>query len=286
MKRVVRAVFAAAAVAFGCGSAFGSVYRVTADGAGSQDGGSWENAKSLASAWTVIQDGDELWLKAETHALTATLATDRQVTIRGGFAGTETSADERTGTDCTVFDGAKKYPAAATGAAGLLEFTAAAGKVTLDRIKVSQSYAGGVRATGGASVELVDCVFDDNGWRTYGSSTANIQGRGLYLLGKATATARFVRCRFSSNRIHSGVEAAHYDDSGCGAYVKTFAKLEMDDTVFVSNGVSRASGAGRDASHGGALYVSGVPVVARNCDFRANGNVSKADGDGGIVYLS
>lgn len=296
----VRAVLAAGLVAFGFGSASAdeaplNVYRVTTAGAGTKDGSSWENAAALAEIWPTLADGDELWLKAETYALTAALATDKQVTIRGGFAGGETSAEARTGTALTVFDGAKTYPNVAEGNSALLEFSATSGKITLDRLELKQSYTRGVQSTGGASVRLDDCVINDNGWRETTSKARSLPGRGAYLVGANGATAKFVRCLFKRNNNHSNGQNDYFNQDGCGAYVTTFGSLTMESTTFYQNGIAlerTGKNPGREDTWGAALCVNATPVTATDCDFRANSNQNHGNGGsygsgaGGMVFLN
>ena len=204
---VRRTVLAAGLVVFGLVPRIGlaNVLYVTPDGAG--DGSSWGAAAGLASALGSAQAGDELWLKVGTYAPQAQLATDKALTIRGGFVGTEASADARTGTACAVIDGEMAYPTSlASGQiTGLFKVTAASGTVTLDRIEITRSYQRGLEMTGGANVVLEGCRFIDNCYYNqgnYGSSLA-MSGRGAYAKGSATSTLTAVNCAFEGNVLGS-----------------------------------------------------------------------------------
>lgn len=71
---------------------------VVPGGAGAKDGTSWENAyASVATAYNAVganPGGGEVWVKTGRYSLGGNVTMLPRVTVRGGFAGTETSADE------------------------------------------------------------------------------------------------------------------------------------------------------------------------------------------------
>ncbi len=71
---------------------------VVPGGAGAKDGTSWENAyASVATAYNAVganPGGGEVWVKTGRYSLGGKITMLPRVTVRGGFAGTETSADE------------------------------------------------------------------------------------------------------------------------------------------------------------------------------------------------
>ena len=74
--------------------AAGDVFYVSPNGTG--DGSSWADASpSLATAYAAAAaaGGGEVWMKAGTYVLTEAIPLKSGVAVRGGFAGTETSAD-------------------------------------------------------------------------------------------------------------------------------------------------------------------------------------------------
>lgn len=72
----------------------GAVYYVAPDGVG--DGSSWDTAANFEAAYAAAGEagGGELWLKKGFHVLANTVILKSGVVVRGGFAGTETSADQ------------------------------------------------------------------------------------------------------------------------------------------------------------------------------------------------
>ena len=87
-----------------------AVYRVSPDAADSSSGASWSEATTLSDALSRAKSGDEVWLKSGQYTFSTTLGVGAVVStdakIRGGFAGTESSASERTFSDSTVLKGA------------------------------------------------------------------------------------------------------------------------------------------------------------------------------------
>lgn len=268
---------------------FGGVYRVAPDGAGS--GGSWDSPAGLGAALAAAQEGDEVWLKTGTYAPQAQLSVTAAITIRGGFAGTEASADARTGMACSVIDGEAAYPAApliSGTAVGLLKVSASSGTVTLDRIEITRSYQQGLQVSGGASVVLKDCRFMDNGYYAPSDHHA-MPGRGAHLTGASGATVQVTNCRFEGNiigaRTGSGSDTGNGASNGGGLYVKTFASVGLTDCAFVTNGLPTKASAksGRDNCRGGALYAEDAPVTATRVTFIGNGGMSHGAKAGGAA---
>lgn len=82
-----------------------SIYYVSPTGSGTGDGSSWENAMTLANALNAAQAGDQIWVQGfETVTRESNLyvtpakegfTLKSGVRLYGGFAGTETSIDQR-----------------------------------------------------------------------------------------------------------------------------------------------------------------------------------------------
>ena len=93
MKPRMTSAFAFLTLAF-TAAAFGDgVFYAVPNGAG--DGSSWADAADLKTAYDAAAqaEGGEVWLKKGTHILAETVALASNVVVRGGFAGTEASAD-------------------------------------------------------------------------------------------------------------------------------------------------------------------------------------------------
>ena len=73
--------------------AAGDVFYAAPDGVGA--GASWADAADLKAAYTAAAAaGGEVWMKAGTYILEEAIPLKSGVAVRGGFAGTEVSADE------------------------------------------------------------------------------------------------------------------------------------------------------------------------------------------------
>ena len=80
-----------------CTVAHCAVIRVSTTGNNGNDGSSWALAKlTIASALSAASSGDEVWVKAGSYAASATISLVEGVNVYGGFAGTESSLQDRT----------------------------------------------------------------------------------------------------------------------------------------------------------------------------------------------
>lgn len=90
------------AICFGMTSILGQTIYVKQDATGANDGSSWENAFTDLQSALAIADGNEVWVAAGVYRPSAdpadTLARfviGKNVSLFGGFAGTESSVEER-----------------------------------------------------------------------------------------------------------------------------------------------------------------------------------------------
>ena len=88
-------------------------YYVSTTGSSLNDGLSWATAKSdvqdaidLASQ---VYGGAEVWIAKGTYKHGSAMTMKNNVAIYGGFAGTETSKEERIAGNNTILDGNGKY---------------------------------------------------------------------------------------------------------------------------------------------------------------------------------
>ena len=101
MKHATQFLLLAAAAMLPLGAARAGVLYVKADATGAGDGSSWVNActdfnAALKAALAANGAIDEIWVAGTMHATNDVQHNVKtELTIRGGFAGTESSADER-----------------------------------------------------------------------------------------------------------------------------------------------------------------------------------------------
>jgi hypothetical protein len=159
---------------------------------GVEDCQSWENACALRNALTTSVSGDNLWVMAGTHKPTAgfsraaTFQLKSGVAVYGGFAGTETSLNQRDPVanistlsgNINVLSDSDSYHVV-TGASGAIldGFTIKAGNAN----GTAPNDRGGGMYNYESSPTLTNLIFNDN--------SAAYQGGGLYNLdGNPTLT--------------------------------------------------------------------------------------------------
>ena len=237
--------------------ASGATYYVVPGGAGSKNGTSWANA--YADVQTAIDSasssgGGEVWIAKGTYKHGSEMTMKNNVAIYGGFAGTETSKEERVEGNHTILDGEGKYRV-------FYNYYTSSNKLTnsakLDNVTIQNGYTSGSGAgmyNYYASPEITNCTFSNN--------SADLQGGGM--CNYESSSPVLTNCTFSGNSASSGGGMENYDSSPV-----------LTNCTFSSNSAS-----GSSYGYGGGMYNydSSSPVLT-NCTFSGN----SAD-DGGGMY--
>ncbi len=188
---MLRAAAVAAILAVRCHPALCAVYYVSPSGSDAADGLSWASAKrSIAAAAAAAQYRDQVWVAA--GAYTGPVMLKSGVAIYGGFAGHETSRDER---DISANPVILTVPGPAPAVyiyAGASVFT------RLDGVRISGCGGEGIR-TGDGSASIRDCEITGNA------------GAGIVFTGGAHLVSG---CRITGNG-GPGLDCAY----GAGPYV-------------------------------------------------------------------
>ena len=262
-------------------------FRVTNDATDEGTGMSWESPMTLAAALTAAtRPTDVILMKAGTYPLAASVVVANPVTIRGGYAGTDdvTLADDPE----SVLDGQD------TLAAAVLSVTAnvsANDLVTIERLALVRGKKRGLLKTGAASLMMRNCRIEHNRYAV----SEDTLGIGASVSGSAGATTvRLIDCRVADNcDTLSGWKTCR----GHGMAFSNLKEVQLTGCAFVSNGIPLSASRGTTyrssyQQRGFAVYASSVPIVASNCEFRANRGLSaSANGSntsyqfGGIVSL-
>ena len=183
------------------------------------DGLSWATAMSVANFFAThgnIDSQCEVWIASGTVPAAALLATNTApLVIRGGFAGTEASPDERAEGTLTVLDGTQTVDC-------LLKITNTA-DLEIERIKFCNARANGFIKEGAGGLTVRDCVIEANG-----KSVNTSWGRGMNVQSGGAGTLVVTDCVFAGNRCTSG--DTQY--GGFGIYVKSFGSAIIDRSLF------------------------------------------------------
>ena len=245
------------------------------------DGTSWATAMSVTNLFATLGTTTapcEVWIAAGTVSAQAlSITNNADLVIRGGFAGTETTLDERQPGAFTVFDGEN------TAKCLLKVLTGDTVELVLDRLKFYRANENGFIKTGTGSLKVLDCVIEGNG-----KDVDRIFGRGMNVSGGGSGVLVVSNCVFKGNVRRSGI----YTYGGFGLYVNNFSTALVDDSLFVTNGYSIAApgaggNCGADGGYGGAMRVIDTPVTVRRCHFAGNVNPLWTSGDsGGVLMLN
>lgn len=159
--------------------------------AGNADGSNWANAfNTITQAITAAAAGDEIWVKGGTYTLTTSLIINKDISLHGGFAGTEATRADRVKSDrggngvteiweytnATVLDGnntVRVVDFSGSSTATIEGFTIQNGTVT--------GNGGGILATSGATV--LNCEITGNRSNV---SANNDGGGGISISGANT----------------------------------------------------------------------------------------------------
>ena len=258
----------------------GNVLYVKAGATGTGDGSSWGDAfTDLESALAAVSAAkSEVWIAGDLapSAAPTPVYIENDVVVRGGFAGTESSADERTEGSRTLIDGADAYDL-------LVVSLKADVDVAFERIDFKRAKARAFDMRGFGNVSFSCCDFEGNG-----RETQTVDGRAIRAMaGQGEASLSVSNCTFAGQMYKT---LANDTGNGAAIYAANLARLTVDDSLFVTNGLPKGNGNGGGRHvHGWAVCASSTPVTMRSARFSGNcGILSNAYGstrDGGVVYI-
>ena len=260
-----------------------NVVHVREGAMGAATGENWTDAfTDLTSALQAIQgEKDEIWIagRIALDAMPPTFSPSGSVTIRGGFTGVEESPEMRTEGVVSTLDGCNS-----TFVTQLIDINNASGyTITFEQLELMHGYWRAIRKTGAGDLVVRNCRFVDNGWASGSQSTQQQAGRGFLVIGGSGTTVTVSDCFFSGN---CQTNSASGDCYGGAIYASTLKELILENSRFEENGLflPTLGNACRWGYTGTAVYATGAPVTARNCQFVANHGISW-NVHGGTVYL-
>lgn len=273
------------------------------------DGSTWATAyPRLEEALAAATPGTEIWVAAGTYSSTRTsgrFTIGTGVRLYGGFAGVETSRDQRNPVlSPTILSGNSRNVIVCRNVTGVVidGFTLRNGGGTGERNE-TRNVTGGEFIPGGgfhihsSQVTFANCTITSNfatgsngGQIPYGTGDG---GAGVI---RAGSNVRFENCEFSSNRAFEPMAGCQggspytYGNRGGdgGAVVCDGSSVVFEGCVFSNNSagygpgqigcISGFIGGGvSTAGHGGAIAAYGGTLVIDRCVFRGN----SAGGGGG-----
>lgn len=240
-----------------------SILHVDSRATGAGNGRNWFDAfRTLAEGAAAASGGTtEIWVAEGVYREGGRLDFATNLSVYGGFAGTETSRDERSLSRVVTLDGM-----------GLARVAAASGtNVLLDGLTLvngnSGSHGSGLYKDTAGVLALANCTFASNT-----SVNADKNGLGAYFKG---CTVSISNCVF---RDHA---TAVQRPTGLGFYAEN-AAVTVQDSLFRDNRDTAFGG------RGGGLAVKHGSLVAQRCRFLDNGTIGlEAVGrqGSGAVYI-
>ena len=229
------------------------------------DGMSWATAMSVTNLFATLGTTVgpcEAWLGTGTVSAAAISITNRaDCTIIGGFAGTETTPEDREPGALTVFDGERKVDVT------FRVENDEGYELTIDGLKFCRAKSNGFIKAGAGNLKAFNCVIEANG-----KETGKSYGRGMNVTASGVGTLVVSNCTFAGNRN----DTADYNYGGFGIYVDSFKSALVENSLFVTNGCDIA-GPGDGVSQwrgyfarGSAIGVSATPITVRSCRFAGN----------------
>ncbi len=202
-----------------------SIWYVDDNIAVSGDGKAWATAfKTIQLALDSAAGGDEIWVKAPTYKLAATVEVGKAVAIYGGFSGSETQQDQRNWSNyVTKLDGQ-----------GETQILIVSDNATIDGFVLSggNGSLGGAVLNSAGIVTFANCEFTGNN-ASWGGAIYNLD-----------AKATFSNCAFYGNIASRG--GAIYNDN---------SNTTIDRCTFSGNNAASGGGGAIGNSSSGTLFV-------------------------------
>ena len=259
-----------------------SIIYVKANASGSNNGSSWTNAyTSLQSALNAATSGYEIWVAAGTYKPSYDYGVGggarfyhfrmiNGVKIYGGFVGTETATNQRSGSNETILSGDLSgndnystnpwgnitdncyhvfyHPTMTLTSSAVLDGFTVKGGVANE--SYNEYAGGGMFNSGSFSFAINNCKFTNN--------MAVTNGGGIYFLNGYTGT--ITNCTFSYNKVTAG---GTFEVDGGGAMYSNPSNFTVDYCTFSNNSANSGSG-------GAGWYMkNGTPVI-KNTTFTSN----------------
>ena len=276
--------------AFALNARADGVMYVKADATGAGDGSSWANAYTdfnvaLAAALAANGTIEEIWVAGTMHAANnVEHNVNTELTIRGGFAGTESSADERAAGVYSVLDGISADGSTTNAAL----YAKGSKPLTIERIE----FRNGFRNKNPLGAVVLGCTASDTYATVRDCRFTNVI-RNMVSGGICGGLYVDSNCKVVvTNCVFEGIVVAFKDNDmnkGVAMELASGANVKVYDTRFLANGISFDHNRPTDATLAGArgtramINVTSAALSMENCEFRANRIQSRP---GGIIKFN
>ncbi|MCR5645508.1 MAG: right-handed parallel beta-helix repeat-containing protein [Bacteroidales bacterium] len=228
-----------------------NIIYMTVEGAGLKDGSSWDNAiddlNVVMAMATTMSTKPTVWMKEGRYVGDSIAGNDAfrmaaGVNVYGGFAGTETSLDDRDyATHPTILDGQRVQRVLCQGESFSVSTTWDGLIIENGRLTTTGSGAGAYLQQNG---NLKNCIIRND---TIEYSGGNVYGGGVYLNGGSLDN-----CEVYGNYAHFSGTSGYYYCEGGGVYAGQNCSIT---NCVIRNNTSASYYS--DYAHGGGLYTYG-----------------------------
>lgn len=264
-----------------------TIWYVTPTGAGTQNGSSWANARSLQNAVANLNSGQtELRLRQGNYLISSTLRIDwgRTVRLIGGYSGVGTTRDYTL------------YPTNLNGQNTTQIMYIQEDDCSIDGVNFINGFATGDNE-GGAGLVLRTNIAQIRNSTFRNNISEGGRGAGaLYLMHGFNGAVLIDNCTFENNR--SNHKVYPMGDNGGGAIHNWSDNVTIRNSVFRNNYAENEGGAiyswgenfhlentrfenNTTETQGGGIYINNYDVTLKNTQFVGN----KADEGGGDIYF-
>ena len=206
-----------------------TIIRFAKNGVGTKDGSSWANAAAMTtiqSKITAATQPAQIWVKAGTYTRSTALEMRELVSIYGGFAGTESSLDERDAkANVTTFDGGSSVNYL------IYNTTTLQSTAVLDGFTLTRGSTGGIYSLGGT---FSNCTITANGNYGVASSTGTFENcnitanqNGIY-----STIGTFLNCDISKNT-ENGIYGSSGIFTNCSIKENGSGGIVMGDSLSI-----------------------------------------------------
>ncbi len=264
-----------------------TIWYVTPTGAGTQNGSSWANARSLQNAVANLNSGQtELRLRQGNYLISSTLRIDwgRKVRLIGGYSGVGTTRNYTL------------YPTNLNGQNTTQIMYIQEDDCSIDGVNFINGFATGANE-GGAGLVLRTNIAQIRNSTFRNNISEGGRGAGaLYLMHGFNGAVLIDNCTFENNR--SNHKVYPMGDNGGGAIHNWSDNVTIRNSVFRNNYAENEGGAiyswgenfhledtrfenNTTETQGGGIYINYYDVTLKNTQFVGN----KADEGGGIFIF-